>query len=153
MKESIIELKNFIKLDQVKIISNIEKHLKREREIEENRILSNKERPSWNGNSIVIEKKNEQSLDSNNEVYDKHDLKDQRRANLTYNEIIKQLKKIKDVSSLEKFNDKYEKFFDELIKLKIDLIRSDLIFAKWNYSTNVLLAANKFKKSISQMRR
>lgn len=150
MNQNIKDLKKYIKLDGIKIQKNIFQYLKKKRIEEANKLLSNKERPSWNGNSVKVENKNELSLDSNNEVYDKYDLRDQKKSLLIYDEIIKKIKTIKDVSSLNIFNKEYEKFFDELIKLKIDLIRSDLIFAKWNYSTNVVIAASKFKKLTSK---
>jgi hypothetical protein len=141
MKKNIKDLYHYIEVDQVRIISSIVKYYKEKREEEENKKLSNKERPNWNGNSLKVS--------SQNETYDKNELRDQRKATKIFDEIIEEVRTINSVEVLNEFNNEYEKFFDGLIKLKIDLIRSDLIFEKWNVSTDVLLAANKFKKKLS----
>ena len=102
--------------------------------------MSNDKRPAWNNNSKNVE--------SPEVEYYKYDLEDRRKARVIYDEMVTNIKTIKDIKSVDAYKNKYEHYLASLLGAKLDMIRSDYIFAKWNISTNTLLAVNRFKNKL-----
>jgi hypothetical protein len=134
------ELKRFIQTDEAYTLRKICEHLQQTRAKEEAKVLRNDKRPEWNNNSKNVE--------SPEVEYYKYDLEDRRKARVIYDEMVTNIKTIKDIKSVDAYKNKYEHYLASLLGAKLDMIRSDYIFAKWNISTNTLLAVNRFKNKL-----
>jgi len=135
------ELKRFIQTDEAYTLRKICDHLQQIREKEEGKVLSNDKRPSWNNNVKTVGETPVME-------YYKYDLEDKKKAKEIYEDMVKDTKTIKDIESVDEYKNKYEKYLASLLSAKLDLIRSDYVFAKWNVSTNAVLAVNKFKNKL-----
>ena len=149
------ELTKIIISDDSKIISEMSKKYKNERVGEIIvKSIENKKRPPWNNNTTIIKDKLLKCCyPTGNELVSICNCKDcendQKKGEADFKIMLTNLNDINNMEDLNIFNKKYNNYLHSLLQTKMECIKINCIFRKWNVATTTLLAVNKFKKNIS----